>query len=102
MKSTLANGTFGGKTGIASPRCIGAERKMIVSLEKKTGFIVVENLVDGRPDAEICRLFGTHILPTSWTRPTRLEYVQYQLQHLNPDVDVVIAGRNEFGYRPTF
>ena len=76
-------------------------KKMVISMGKR-GEIVVANLVDGRPDAEICRLFGTHILPTSWTSPTRLEYVQYQLQHLNPDVDVVLAGRNEFGYRPTF
>ncbi len=66
-------------------------KTIIIHFDPESGNINAENLVNGNPDPEVLRLFGTHILPTPYTNPTRLEYVQYQIQHLNPDANVYIA-----------
>ena len=45
-------------------------------------------LVDGQPDADVVRLFGTHILPTGWTGAESMDEAVREIRRLNPGVRV--------------
>lgn len=49
-------------------------------------------LVDGKPDAEIVRLFDTHEIPTPFTLRTDVSEVRAALANLNPEATVEVGG----------
>lgn len=61
-----------------------------IKLQLTADGIMAHNFVDGRPDAEIVNLFGTHILPTAFYSATSVAKALKEIRILNPDATVIV------------
>jgi hypothetical protein len=64
-----------------------------IMLQKTTAGILAHNFHQGRPDAEVVDLFGTHIIPTAFTAAADMDHVMREIKRLNPGHVVSILGR---------
>ena len=63
--------------------------KKEIMLQNTADGIMAHNLVNGQPDGEIVRLFGTHILPTAFYGDTMAEAVR-EIGECNPGVRISV------------
>lgn len=47
-----------------------------------------EHLIDGEPDAQMMKLFGTNVIPTPWAADTDRDAVVAELSDRNPNSTV--------------
>lgn len=63
-------------------------KQMII--KKSLNCVVAEHLVNGQPEQEIIKLFGTHILPLPYTEQADLEIIKQELIRLNPGYKIEV------------
>ena len=62
--------------------------KREIKVEQKDGKWVTTHIVDGQPDAQMTRMFGTNQIPTPWTSDVDREKVIEELAVRNPNSTV--------------
>ena len=66
---------------------IGENREVKVSL--KNGVWVTTHYVDGQPDPQLIKAFGTHELPTPWSEDTDRSTVVSELEVRNSHAKII-------------
>lgn len=56
-----------------------------IKLQTTADGIMAHYLVSGKPDEEVVRLFGTHIIPTAFTNACSMPRATLEIERLNPD-----------------
>ncbi len=67
-------------------------KKRIILERFKVGWFATFQDEEGGPDQEIKNLFGSHIIPTAFTCQASCEKVRAEIQALNPEHYVRVAG----------
>lgn len=62
-----------------------------IRLEKVRSGWLAATFIDGKPDPEQMRLFGTHVLPTCWTSAAQIDEVMNGIRKLNPEAQVTLV-----------
>ena len=60
-----------------------------IKVVEKNGTWVTEHLIDGKPDEQLLRIFGTNEIPTPWYADTDKDSVVNDLSVRNPNAKVV-------------
>jgi hypothetical protein len=62
--------------------------KREIKVVQKNGSWATEHIVDGQPDKQLIKMFGTHIVPTPWSSDTDRQTVVNELAIRNPNSKV--------------
>ena len=63
------------------------ENREIKVVEQDDGWCT-EHLIDGEPDQQLIKLFGTNVIPTPWSADTDRDHVTQELSVRNPNSTV--------------
>ena len=63
------------------------ENREIKVVQQDEGW-VTEHLIDGAPDKQLVKLFGTNVIPTPWSSDTDRDKVVEELSVRNPNSKV--------------
>ena len=64
----------------------GEDRK--INVVERDGKWLTEHVVDGSPDEQLVRLFGTNVIPTPWSADKSRDEVVEELAVRNPNSSV--------------